>query len=129
MYKFFRMAGCLINQSMMEIVTSFLLFAKVEQNLMNSHSFNITLASSKISTFVLISILHLQQSKNVENKNEGVDGDVRVRMKVRNVSASIYFHFQNLYLRLMYRLFSDISRVNKSSILQLKFILFLNTNQ
>jgi hypothetical protein len=38
------------------------------------------------------------ENKNVENKNEGVGRDTRVRVKVREVSRSIYFHFQHFYL-------------------------------
>ncbi len=36
------------------------------------------------------------KGKNVENKNEGAGRGTRVR--VREVSPSIYFHFQHLYL-------------------------------
>jgi hypothetical protein len=38
------------------------------------------------------------KGKNVENKNEGAGRGIRVRMRAREVSPSIYFHFQHFYL-------------------------------
>jgi hypothetical protein len=39
----------------------------------------------------------MSKDKNVENKNEGVCRGTRVRVRVREVSPSIYFHFQHFY--------------------------------
>ena len=38
------------------------------------------------------------ENKNVENKNEEVGRGARVRVRAREVSPSIYFHFQHFYL-------------------------------
>jgi hypothetical protein len=40
----------------------------------------------------------MSKDKNVENKNEGVGRGTRVRVRAREVSPSIYFHFQHFYL-------------------------------
>ncbi len=40
----------------------------------------------------------MSKDKNVENKNEGVGSGTRLRVRAREVSPSIYFHFQHFYL-------------------------------
>ncbi len=37
------------------------------------------------------------ENKNVDDKNEGVGGNVRVWVRVREVPPSVYFHFQQFY--------------------------------
>jgi hypothetical protein len=40
----------------------------------------------------------MSKDKNVENKNEGVGRGTRVRVRAREISPFIYFHFPHFYL-------------------------------
>jgi hypothetical protein len=51
---------------------------------------------ARISKFRLTLIW--SKGKNVENKNEGLWRGTRVTVRAREVSRSIYFHFQHFYL-------------------------------
>ncbi len=68
------------------------------------------------------------KGKNVENKNEGVGRGTRVRVRAREVSPSIYFHFQHFYLSTKVGGISDSSSLFNLILLKVVFLFHIELN-